>query len=250
MNLGILGVGHLAETLLAGLMRSGMSPEKILLSPRGKGSELAAMHGFDLAQDNADLVRRSDCVLLTVRPAAAQAALTGLPWRDDQIVVSACAGVTIATLAAAATPARIVRIMPLTAAEIGKSPTILYPDLPELRAFLDRLGTPIPVGREEDFEIATINAAAYGWVQSLIGLTAAWSVAQGLAPDTARLLTARTFEAAGALIAEKPEPVAQLLHELVTPGGITERGLHVLEEADVPAAWEEACQAVLDKLRT
>ena len=40
----------------------------------------------------------------------------------------------------------------------------------------------------------------------------------------------------------------RMLLELVTPGGITERGLQVLSAREVPMAWEEACMAVLAKL--
>lgn len=249
MILGILGVGHLAAAVLTGLIRSGFDAQDILLSPRGQGPELAAAHGFALAVDNTDLVRRSDIVLLAVRPAAALTAVTGLPWRDGQILVSACAGVSVATLDTAAAPARIARIMPLTAAEICKSPTLLYPDLPQVRALLNRIGPVIAVPDEGAFEVATVSAAVYGWAQMLIGRTAEWSAARGLPPETARALVARTFEAAGALIAEKPDPIGDLLHELVTPGGITERGLNVLDAAAVPQGWDAACQAVLDKLR-
>lgn len=249
MILGILGVGHLSRAILAGLDRSGMAPAQVILSPRGHGPQLARVQGYGLAEDNHDLVRRADILLLAVRPAAAAEALRGLPWRKGQLIISACAGVPVADLAAAAPGARIARIMPMTAAEIGRSPTVLFPDLPEAHALTARIGPVIPLPREEDFEIATVSAAVYGWAQDLIARTADWSVRQGLAPATARLLAARTFEGAGALIAEKPEPVAQLLDELVTPGGITEKGLQVLAGAKVPGAWDAACDAVLQKLR-
>lgn len=248
MKLGILGVGHLAATLLKGLDRAGVAPGQVILSPRGHGPALAAARGYALAADNADLVARADLVLLAVRPAAAVAAVTGLPWREGQRLLSACAGVPIATLSAAAPGAQVVRIMPMTTAEIGRSPTAIFPDDPLARAWIDRLGPVIPLPREADFDIATVSAAVYGWAQDLIARTARWSAARGLDPVTARLLAARTFEGAGALIAEKPEPMDQLLQALVTPGGITERGLQVLEGAGLAPAWDAACQAVLDKL--
>lgn len=249
MMLGVLGVGHLARAILAGLDRSGLPAGDVLLSPRGHGPELSAARGYGLAADNADLARRADVALLAVRPAAAVAAVTGLPWRKGALIVSACAGVPVAALAAAAPGARIARIMPLTAAEIGRSPTVLFPDAPEARALAERIGPVIALSREEDFEIATVSAAAYGWAQDLIARSADWAVRQGLDPATARLLSARTFEAAGALMAEKPEPMDQLLKELVTPGGITEKGLQVLARGGAPEAWDAACAEVLKKLR-
>lgn len=246
MRLGILGVGHLAAAIIGGLLRSGMAPADILLAPRGQAVDLAARHGCALAADNADLVRRSDMVLLAVRPAVAAAAVQGLPWRAGQRVISACAGVPLAQLAVA--PAQAVRIMPVTAAEIGASPTACFPDLADLRPLLARLGPVIALRSEAEFEIATVSAAVYGWVQDLIRRTADWSADQGLAPDTARQLVAGTFVAAGALVAARPEPMDQLLRALATPGGITECGLQVLEARAVGPAWTAACDAVADRL--
>lgn len=246
MIVGILGVGHLATSMLAGFLRSGLDPAAIVLSPRGKAAALSARHGFRLATDNRDLVERSDVVIVAVRPAHAPDAVGDLPWRKDQMVISVCAGVPLSRFAVA--PARIVRAMPFTASEIVASPTIYFPDLEQARAVLDRLGPSIALASETDFEVATVNAAIYGWVQDLIRKTVEWSSAQGLDPAIGRRLTAMTFVAAGQLIAEKSEPMDQMLEELVTPGGITERGLQVLAARRVPAAWEEACMAVLDKL--
>ena len=246
MIIGILGVGHLAASMLTGFLRSGLDPETILLSPRGKASEFSARYGFRLATDNRDLVERSDVVILSVRPAHAPQAAAGLPWRKEQVMISVCAGVPLSQLDVA--PARAVRAMPFTASEIAASPTVYFPDLEQARAVLDRLGPSIALTSERDFEVATVSAAVYGWAQDLIRNTAEWSSARGLDPVIARQLAAMTFVAAGRLVAEKGEPMDQILDELVTPGGITERGLQVLSAHGVPEAWEEACMAVLNKL--
>lgn len=247
-RIGFLGVGHLAEEMITGLLRSGLPAGEMILSPRGHGPKLAERHGIALASDNGGLVAAADIVLLATRPGDAAAAVAGLGWRPGQILVSACAGVPLADLRVAAGPAEVVRIMPLTAASIGASPTPVYPDLPALRPLLARLGAVIPLADEAQFETATVSAAIYGWAQVLIGLGRDWSLAHGLAPETARRLAAETFVAAGRMIAERPEPVEALLTSLATPGGITECGLRVLEAGDVEASWIAACDAVLEKL--
>jgi len=247
MRIGIIGVGHLAASILAGLRLAGVDAKDITLSPRGKGAALAAQHGYDLAENNAALVSGTDAVILTVRPVAAARAVEGLPWRGDQLLLSACAGVPIAALSAAK-PARVVRIMPLTASELSASPTLVYPADPAALAFLEKLGSPIPLVSEAEFEAATVSAAIYGWAQSLIRDGAEWSAQQGLAPETARQLVSLTFVAAGRMIAEKDAPIDALLAELVTPGGITEAGLKHLDQMRVPEAWRGACDVVLKKL--
>jgi pyrroline-5-carboxylate reductase len=82
----------------------------------------------------------------------------------------------------------------------------------------------------------------------LIGLGVNWSASKGLEPGSARLLVAATFVAAGRMIAERPEPMDALIRSLATPGGITERGLHVLADHGMAEGWTEACEAVLEKL--
>lgn len=247
MQLGMIGVGHLASSLLTGFLRAGVAPEGIHLSPRGRGAELARKHGAALARSNEEVVARADIVLLTVRPVDAAAAVSGLRWREGQALVSLCAGVPIAAFAEAA-PAEIARAMPLTAAELGASPTLLHPAHPAATALLGKVGVVIPLEREAQFEAATVSAAVYGWAQELIRLSADWSEAHGLPPGTARTLAARTFVAAGRMIAEKDAPMETLLTALMTPGGITEAGLRHLRENGAPEAWEGACDAVLRKL--
>lgn len=249
MVLGVLGVGHLAGSILQGLLRAGFGRDAILLSPRGRGPELAKLHGLALAGDNRDLVTRADIVLVAVRPADAVVALGGLGWKPRHVIVSVCAGVPIAALQAAAPGATVMRAMPLTAAEIGASATPVFPDIEAARPILDALGPVIALAREEDFEVATVSAAIYGWAQDLMRQSIEWSAAGGLERKAARQLVADTFVAAGRLVAEKDAPLDEMLRQLVTPGGITERGLQVLAERDVPSAWAAACEAVLEKLQ-
>ena len=249
MRLGIIGVGHLAAAILGGLRRAGWAADGVMLSPRGQGPDLAARHGFALAADNAALVRACDLVLLAVRPGDAAGAVAGLPWREGQVLMTACAGVPTWRLAPQAGPARVVRIMPITASELGASPTLVYPMVPQVAAFLEAIGSTIALEAEEQFDAATVSAAIYGWAQALIRGGADWTEAQGLDAATARQLVARTFVAAGRLVAEKDTPMEDLLTSIATPGGITEAGLIHLREAGVPEAWDGACEVVMRKLR-
>ncbi|MER3353840.1 MAG: pyrroline-5-carboxylate reductase dimerization domain-containing protein [Hoeflea sp. D1-CHI-28] len=248
MKLGVIGVGHLADTILRGLLRAGLRPEDICLSPRGHGPQMAREHGFLLADDNAAVVAASDLVLLAVRPGDAEEAVSDLPWREDQVLMSACAGVPTARLAGPSAPASVVRIMPITASELGASPTIVYPMDPAISPFLDAIGTTMALDTEEQFEAATVSAAIYGWAQDLIRTSAEWGANRGLDPALARQLAAQTFVAAGRIQSEQEAPMGDILASLCTPGGITAAGLERLEQEGIHPAWERACELVLDML--
>ena len=249
MKLGIIGVGHLAGSILKGLLRAGVEPSEICLSPRGHGPELAQTHGFELASGNEELVQNNDLILLSVRPADAVTAATGLPWRDGQVVMSACAGVGIDQLAGLVAPAKVVRIMPITASELGASPTVVYPARPEVSDFLDAIGQAIPLSGEDQFEAATVSAAIYGWAQELIRVGVEWSANQGLDPAAARQLVAQIFVASGRMQSEIDGPMSEILDALLTPNGITEAGLDHLTQKHFQTAWVEACDVVIDRLR-
>lgn len=247
-RIGFLGVGHLARCLIAGLLKSGMPAERLMLSPRGQARAVAAENGIEIAASNEALVDSCATVILAVRPAHACEAVRGLPWQKGQTLISACAGVPIAELSALATLVRVVRIMPVTAAEIGASPTVCFPATPEVTDLIAGLGPVIPLQAEVDFEVATVSAAVYGWAQKLIQVSANWSASKGLSPQAARQLSAGIFSAAGQIVAASEEPMEQLIEHLATPGGITELGLNHLDEKQVGEAWEDACDLVLDRL--
>ncbi|MGV8987751.1 MAG: pyrroline-5-carboxylate reductase dimerization domain-containing protein [Cypionkella sp.] len=249
MMIGVIGVGHLGKILVEALLAAGIPAQDLILSPRGKAMDLAARHGLRLAADTASLVEQAEVVLLVVRPKDAVEAITGLPWRKGQSLVSACAGVKVAQLAEQLPPGVAVhRIMPLTAAAQGASPTTLFPADPQIARLLAAFGPVLPLGSEAEFETATVCAAVYGWMQRLVQLTAEWSVEQGLPAPVARQLAALTTVAAGRNVADSPLPMDQLLEELVTPGGITEAGLQLLEGKGALGAWSAACDVVEARL--
>ncbi|WP_108659576.1 pyrroline-5-carboxylate reductase family protein [Acuticoccus kandeliae] len=248
-RIGILGVGHLAEALVRGFLRGGIAADRLVLAPRGHGPALSRTLGLPLAADNAALVEECGTIILAVRPKDAVAAVSGLPWGEGQLLISTCAGVAIDALAEAAAPAGICRVMPLTAAAFGASPTVLYPDHPDAHALLAHVGPVIPLAAEAEFEVATVSAAAYGWLQAIAAGWIDWQAAAGLDPATARRLAAATLVAAGRNIEGETAPVDALLAALTTPGGITEAGLQRLQAHEIDAAWVEACEAVRAKLK-
>lgn len=251
LTVGILGVGRLAEFLVAGLRRHEGGPD-ILLSPRNaaRAERLAETYGLTIAGDNGELVAASDLVLLATRPAQAEAAVAGLPWRSGRLLVNLCAGVPLAVLAPYCEPATLARAMPMSAARIGESPTCLYPDLAPARALFSRLGPVVALSDEPAFEAASVLGAYYGWIHALIGSVAEWTAGAGVDAATARDLTAHMTRAAADMVRHQRElGFAEIVAELATPGGITALGLGRLNERGALEAWRDACEAVFARLR-
>ena len=250
LRIGIIGTGHLAANMVEGWMRDPECRPDITLSPRNAAvaGKLSGRFGVRVAGGNQEVADSPDLVVLACRPAQAADALQGLAWRSGQHLVSVCAGIPLAALSAPG--ATTCRAMPLTASRIGESPTILFPDLSPVRAALSSLGPVIAVADEAAFEIASVDAALYGWVFALIGEMSDWSAQSGLDPVVARHLAAHVFRAATGMVLKHPgAPLPELLGELATPGGITELGLGELSEREALEAWLAAADRVLERLR-
>ena len=249
-RLGILGGGHLAGFVCEGLVASGWGGT-LMASPhnRAKAEDFAERFGARIAADNQDLIGGSDAVLVAVRPPQAEAALAGLRWPEGRVLLSAMAGVKSAALEALAPGARVVRIMPISAARIGASPTPLYPDDPEVSALFSHVGTPIPMASEAMLEAASVNAAAYGWYFKLIDTMIAANIAAGLDEATAKRMSVETLAATCAVARSSEATSAEIIETLATPGGITAQGLGVLDEGSGFAAWRAAYDAVAARVR-
>lgn len=252
VRIGILGVGHLIRHLAPGLLL-GENPPRITLAPRSAETAAALAARFDLpiATDSAGLVAGSDVVLVAVRPFQVEAAITGLPWRGDQMVISLCAGVPIAVYRRHIPEATLIRAMPVIAGEFGESPTCVFPHHPVAEALFSRCGRVIRLAEEREFEAASVIAAYYAWIQQLAGEVTRWLADTGLAPETAReLVFAMTRAGATTTLMRPDESLRCLIEELIVPGSISGHGLAVLERRGAFAPWHEACDAVLHKLRT
>ena len=248
-NIGIIGVGYLGACLAEGLAGAGTF---LILSPRStsRTAELSARFGCTIAANNAEVVQRSDLVFLSTRPGQIAETATGLPWRAGQRVVSIAAGIRLNTIQAAVAPAIAVRAMPIAASRIRRSPTAFHPNDPEANAILARLGPALPFEDEAEFDTASIFGAYYAMMYAFIDEVAGWAEANGLSSVSARTLTAHMTEAAAAAVIEgKAVKPRELLNELLTPGGISEEGLKVLEETGALSRWPDALDASLKRAR-
>lgn len=249
-RVGIVGVGHLAGYLVAGLARARPTLE-VVLSPRNvdRSADLAARYGTHVAADNQAVCDVADVILVTTRPSDVVGVCEALTFRAGQTVISTAAGVPLSAVASVVAPAKAVRAMPLTCSAIGRSPTLLLPDDPAARALFELLGTVHAVEDEARFTPASVIAAYYGWIYALMDEAITWCEGAGVPPATARELVLETTRGAAEMALHHPDrELSDLLDSLATPGGVTRQGLETLARRESLAAWVEALDSVLQRL--
>jgi len=164
------------------------------------------------------------------------------------IVISAAAGVEISALSDIAGRTQIVRVMPISAAAYMASPTTMFPNNPEVSELLSHIGAVIPMANEVEFDIATANAAAYGWYFALMNEITQANIRAGLSAETAKRISVETLAAATKVSFASTQNSELILESLATPGGITAQGLKILQDSNALKPWGAAFDAVVHRL--
>ena len=248
-TIGIIGVGSIAAAIVTGIMRAERDTP-IILSPRGaqRAAALAARFpSVTIAADNQAVVDGCDVVLVCVLPRDADAVLRAARFRPDHTVISAVAGVRMATLRPSVAPATPCRAIPLPAVAEGNGPTPIHPADDRARLLFDLIGGGIELASEAQFDAF---AAATGTISAHIAYLATvadWLGGQGVPQADADRYVAGMFSALN-LVPHPPEELRDLARHHMTPGGLNEAFAAMLAGAGLPEATRSGLDRLLDRL--
>lgn len=233
----IAGYGAMTGAMLEGWLASGLPGETFtLFGPRAKPAPSGIRFATQLPEG------AFDAIVLGFKPQMLEAAAPPLERLAGPAttVVSVLAGVELASLARRFPRARgVVRLMPNLAAALGKSPNALVEtglDGERRAAVTDlaqRLGSAEWLADESQFDLVTaLTGSGPGFVYRFIDALTAAAARLGLDPDQAGRLAVRMVEGAAALAAASPDSPSELARKVASPGGMTQRGLDVLDEGE------------------
>jgi pyrroline-5-carboxylate reductase len=251
-TIGFIGVGELALYTIRGVRRGGFSGS-ILLSPRNrdKAALLAEQYNCEVQSDNQAVVDNSDCVVIATRPADCLSTLVTLAIRPNQLLISVVAGIEVSELRNAVPEGiEIVRAMPVSSAEAGASPTLIYPDNAVVREFFNHCGNTLPVDNEEYFTQGSVLACVYCWFfplfESLIQATQGPALP---APLSAELVMGMARGAAELALAKSETAPGDIAAAIATDGTYSKLGLDLLQQQAAFEPWREACELLQQKLK-
>jgi len=258
-RIGFIGAGAMAEALAGGLLASGVAPQQLLASDvdEGRRRAFSARLGVSAGADNAEVVRRSDIVVLAVKPGAVAPVLAelrrGAPGElAHALWVSIAAGVPLAALEAGlAVRARVVRAMPNTPALVRAGATALYAnsaaspeDRRAARALFEGVGTTWEAAEESQLDAVTgLSGSGPAYLYAFLEALIEAGAAAGLPRDAAERLVKQTAYGAAKLALESERSPAELRQQVSSPGGTTLAGLARLEALGFAGALAEAVAA-------
>jgi pyrroline-5-carboxylate reductase len=252
MNVGFIGAGHIAGAMARGwhASRAAEAPSLLFYDvAAGRAVKVAEACGGVALPSVAELVAASDLVFVAVRPQDIDGALAAVgPRLEGHGLVSLAAGVTLDQLRAALpADARVARLMPNIAAELGLGVFLLVPGTLDalaapLHRALDTIGTTVKLD-ESLFDVATaVSGCMPGFMAFIIEAFAAAARQGGLDEHTARHLAVAAAHGAAATVARSGDPAA-VMAATATAGGMTSAGLAELRTSALASAIEGAVAA-------
>ncbi len=258
MRTGFIGGGKMAEALLSALLaRDVCPPEALAVSDvdATRADQLRERYGIETGQDNRRVARRSEAVVLAVKPQDLEAVLDALGDAcDGRLVVSIAAGRRLAFFETRLPGARLVRVMPNLACQVGQGMSAYCggagatdADLAFVRRMLECCGKTVFL--EESFfdTVTALSGSGPAFLAYVAQALADTAVDRGLPPETAMLLMLQTMAGTAAVLLETGMTPAALMANVASKGGTTAAGLAVLEQSPLRDILQATLAAAADR---
>lgn len=248
MRLGFLGAGSMASALARGLGE----PALVFDVQRERAEALAAEIGGEATGSGADLAEGADVVVLAHKPAQLEEAAEGVAGAA-KAVASIVAATPVARLEAVYPDVPVYRFIPNIPVEVGRGvlcyvPGALASQGPEddLLRLLGRSGTVVTLDEGLIEPAMALMSCGPAFLALVVEALADAGARHGLDDAQARRLVVETMAGSAAFLDANGLDAEGLRKRVATPGGLTEKGLGILEERGLREAFDGAVDLVVE----
>lgn len=255
LKLGFIGWGAMAQAVSLGILRAGLTSEKMVMATDVVSDvmEAAQREGLHTAASSKELVEWSNVVVIAVKPQGVENVLKAIKpiWSPDKVLVSICAGVTIETyLKGLGEQAKVVRVMPNTPCLVGEAATAyagskncLEWELELVHGMFEAVGVAHRIPENLLDTVTGLSGSGPAYVYMMIQALSDAGVHGGLPRSVALSLAAQTVAGATKMVQESDQHPAVLKEAVTSPAGTTIAGVRVLEQRSFNGTIIEAVEA-------
>ena len=256
LTLGVIGAGVMGQTLIRGLVTSGVvSKDRVWAGDKNPSACTKTVEtlGVPAEVDFRGRVPTADVVLMCVKPADAPIVLATLRnsgLRRDALLISILAGVStdrIESLLGTENP--VVRAMPNTPAVVGEGMTVVCAGSSASNLHLDRaerifegVGKCLRLDEVHFNAVTALSGSGPGYQFLIMEALADAGVRVGLPRQLALTLVAQTALGAARMVLESGRHPAALRDDVTTPAGCTIGGLLMLEDGRIRSVLARAVE--------
>jgi len=267
VRIGIIGTGTMGQALLRGLLAQGI-PRRALraadANPRTRGL-VARRFRLPVAADGVAVARRSDLVILAVKPQqfpevvpplARHLTRPSVGGARRPLVVTIAAGITLRWLQSRLPGVPLIRVMPNLPATVGcgfaalaAGRTATRRHRAMARALFGAVGAVVELPERLLDAVTAVSGSGPAYVFYLAHIWEEAARGLGLPPAVAAEAVRRTLEGSVRLLLASGEPARALIAKVASKGGTTEAALKVLARRRVSAQFAQALRAAARRAR-
>ncbi len=257
-NKGIcfIGMGNMAEALLKGILEAKLYPKDRIIATdilEERLQYIKECYGIEVSEDNREGVKRSETIILAVKPQVMDAILAEIRGvvNDTKLIISIVAGVTLSRILSVLNKkARVIRAMPNTSVWVREGATAITPgigvsseDIETARKIFESVGKVVAVEERMMDAVTGLSGSGPAYIFLIIEALADGGVKMGLPREVALLLSVQTVLGSARMVIETREHPGRLKDMVASPGGTTIAGIHKLEEGRLRSVLIDAVEA-------
>lgn len=239
-KIAIIGGGNLGTAIAEGLLKSKFSKAADIIITKRNISTLKSLQqkGIEITDDNNAAVKKSEVIILAVKPFQVADVLNGIKKElsNDKVLISVVTGVLISEMEGIVKKnITYFRAMPNTAIAIQESMTCICSKDADnattkyVNELFSTVGKVVTID-EKLMEAATILAACgTAYAMRYIRANIQGGIEIGFDAATASLISAQTVKGASELLLQKGSHPEQEIDKVTTPKGCTIAGLNEME---------------------
>tara|TARA_Y100000389_G_scaffold187929_1_gene209872 strand:+ start:100 stop:867 length:768 start_codon:yes stop_codon:yes gene_type:complete len=253
MNLGFIGTGKIASSVITGISKSKISFKKIIISPRNRVVAKNLKKKFKkiiIAKNNQEIVDKCDWIFLSVTPTVGEKIIKDLKFKSKHTIISFISTITLTQLKKAIkVKAKIVRAIPLPPISLRKGPVPICPPNKKVKKFFNNLGTSVEIKNEKSSINFWSTSGMMAPFYELLRVMSDWLVKKGVKRNNAQKYITSLFLALSedAAINSK-ENLKNLVKESQTPKGLNEQGVKELTRAGFYKSLEKTLNSIHNRL--
>jgi len=253
MNLGFIGTGAIASSVITGIFKSKISFNKIYISKRNKKNSKKLKKKYNkvsIAENNQEIVDKCNWIFLSVAPDVGNKIIKELKFKPNQTVISFISTITLPQLKKAIkVKAKIVRAIPLPPISLKKGPVPICPPNKKVKVFFDKIGTTVEIKNEKLSNNFWSTSGMMAPFYQLLSTMTDWLVKKGVKRKNAQKYITSLFLALSEdAVVNSKKDLKYLVKNSQTPKGLNEQGVKELTKAGFYKSLEKTLNSIHKRL--
>ncbi|MBD1139278.1 NAD(P)-binding domain-containing protein [Pelagibacterales bacterium SAG-MED46] len=253
MNLGFIGTGKIASSVITGICKSKIKFKRIIISERNKKISKTLKRKFkkiNISKKNQEIVDKCDWIFLSVTPIVGEKIIKDLKFKSNQTIISFISTITLSQLKKSIkVKANIVRAIPLPPISLKKGPVPICPPNLKVKKFFNQLGTTVEIKNEKSSINFWSTSGMMAPFYELLRVMTDWLVKRGVKRDNAQKYITSLFLALSQdAVVNSKEDLKYLVKESQTPKGLNEQGVKELTKAGFYKSLEKTLNSIHKRL--